>query len=175
MEDPDPGVAGAPGGDGRGGEAVLMSVMVIYLKNMVGGLWSLLVGMWITLRHTMVRPVTVNYPYQSLPMPDRFRGHVELICNEQTGEPNCILCLACQKACPSACIQVEGQKPDGASRRIPTLFMLDFTSCSLCGLCVESCRFDALRFSREYNLASLRKEDYQMDLLERLAKEGHIE
>jgi formate hydrogenlyase subunit 6/NADH:ubiquinone oxidoreductase subunit I len=30
---------------------------------------------------------------------------------------------------------------------------------------VESCAFDALQFSKDYNLASVRKEDYQMDLL----------
>ncbi len=152
-----------------------MRVMAKYLTEMVGGFWSLLVGMWITLRHTLVRPVTITYPYQSLTMPERFRGHVELIRNEQTGEPNCVVCLACQKACPSDCFRIEGHKPEAAPRKIPTLFMLDFTTCSLCGLCVESCRFNALRFSRVYNQASLLKEDYQMNLLERLGKEGHIE
>lgn len=142
-----------------------------YLQEILTGSWSLLVGMWITLRHTLRRPVTLNYPYESLRMTERFRGHVDLIANEETGEPNCVVCMACQKACPSNCIRVEGAKPEGATRRFPTLFLLDFTTCSLCGLCVESCKFNALKFSREYNLASLRKEDYQMDLLQRLGKE----
>ncbi|MDD2337102.1 MAG: 4Fe-4S binding protein [Geobacteraceae bacterium] len=142
-----------------------------YLKENITGSWSLVVGMWITLRHLLIRPVTVNYPYETLRMTERFRGHVELIRNNENGMPNCVVCMACQKACPSNCIQIEGQKPEGAPRRIPTLFMLDFTTCSLCGLCVESCKFNALRYSREYNLASLRKEDYQIDLLERVGKE----
>ncbi|MRR55766.1 MAG: NADH-quinone oxidoreductase subunit I [Deltaproteobacteria bacterium] len=142
-----------------------------YLKEILTGSWSLLVGMGITLRQTLRRPVTLNYPYESLQMTERFRGHVDLIPNEETGEPNCVVCMACQKACPSNCIQVEGVKPEGAKRRFPTLFLLDFTTCSLCGLCVESCKFNALKYSREYNLASLRKEDYQMDLLDRLGKE----
>ncbi|MRR57093.1 MAG: 4Fe-4S dicluster domain-containing protein [Deltaproteobacteria bacterium] len=142
-----------------------------YLKEIATGSWSLLVGMWITLRQTPIRPVTVNYPYESLAMTDRFRGHVELIRNDETGEPNCVVCMACQKACPTNCIRVEGHKPEGAPRKIPTLFMLDFTTCSLCGLCVESCKFNALEFSREYNQASLSKEEYQMDLLQRGGKE----
>ena len=142
-----------------------------YLKENITGSWSLVVGMWITLRHTFIRPVTLNYPYESLHMTDRFRGHVELIRNDETGEPNCIVCMACQKACPSNCIRVEGGKPEGATRRFPTLYLLDFTTCSLCGLCVESCKFNALKFSREYNLASLRKEDYHIDLLERVGRE----
>jgi len=143
-----------------------------YLQEILAGSWSLLVGMWITLRQTVRRPVTLNYPYESLRMTERFRGHVDLIANEETGEPNCVVCMACQKACPSNCIRVEGAKPEGATRRFPTLFLLDFTTCSLCGLCVESCKFNALKYSREYNLASLRKEDYQMDLLDRLGKES---
>jgi len=142
-----------------------------YLREILAGSWSLLAGMWITLRQTLRRPVTLNYPYETLRMTERFRGHVDLIPNEETGEPNCIVCMACQKACPSNCIRVEGGKPEGATRRFPTLFLLDYTTCSLCGLCVESCKFNALKYSLEYNLASLRKEDYQMDLLNRLGKE----
>ena len=148
-----------------------MCAMWKYLKENISGSWSLLVGMWITLRQTLVRPVTVNYPYEHLRMTDQFRGHVDLIRNEESGEPNCVVCMACQKACPSDCIRIKGHKPEGATHRIPTLFLLDYTTCSLCGLCVESCKFNALKFSKEYNLASLRKEDYQMDLLDRVGKE----
>jgi ferredoxin len=49
--------------------------------------------------------------------------------------------------------------------------MLDFTKCSLCGSCVEACRDGAIRFSREYNLASTNKDDYIMDLFKRLEDE----
>jgi NADH-quinone oxidoreductase subunit I len=170
MEDPDPCVAGTPGFDRDSGEAVLMSAMWNYLKEIIVGAHSLATGMWITLRHTLRRPVTVNYPYESLRMTERFRGHIELIRNEETGEPNCVVCMACEKACPSRCIRVEGLKPEGAKRKFPTLYILDFTTCSLCGLCVESCMFNALTFSKEYNQASFRKEDYVMDMLERIKK-----
>ena len=50
--------------------------------------------------------------------------------------------------------------------------MLDFTKCSLCGSCVEACRDGAIRFSREYNLAGLSKDDYVMDLFKRLENEA---
>ena len=46
--------------------------------------------------------------------------------------------------------------------------MLDFTRCSLCGSCVESCSFGAIDFSKEYNLASTKKEDFYFNLLKRL-------
>ena len=139
-----------------------------YLKEIVCGAYSLAVGMWITLRHTFRRPVTVNYPYESLTMTARYRGHIELRRDETTRQPKCVVCMACQRACPSDCIRVDGHKPEGATRKAPTTYMLNFTTCSLCGLCVESCKFDALEFSKEYNLASTRKEDYVMDMLKRL-------
>jgi ferredoxin len=53
-----------------------------------------------------------------------------------------------------------------------TVYQLDFTKCSLCGSCVEACRDGAIRFSRAYNLASLNKDDYVMDLFKRLEDEA---
>lgn len=135
-----------------------------YFKLIATGSWSLCVGMWIVLRHAFRKPVTVQYPYQSVTLPARYRGHIRLK-RDEAGQPKCICCMACQRACPSACIELDGVKPEGATRKVPTRYTLNFTTCSLCGLCVESCNFDALEFSKDYNLASVRKADYHMDLL----------
>jgi NADH-quinone oxidoreductase subunit I len=94
-----------------------------------------------------------------------FRGHIELIRDKETCQPNCVVCLACQKICPTRCIAVDGEKAQGSKRKAPTKFMLNFTTCSLCGLCVESCKFDAIRYSQAYNLAGTEKEAFIMDLL----------
>ena len=53
-------------------------------------------------------------------------------------------------------------------RPVSTLYRLDFTTCSLCGACVEVCPVDAIRFSRDYNLAGRKREDFQMDLLKNM-------
>ena len=132
------------------------------------GLKSLFVGMAITLREFFKPIVTVQYPHQTLKIPARFRGHIELVSDPQTGKPKCFVCKLCERACPSDCITVEGIKPEGAKRKAVTTYRLDFTKCSLCGSCVEACRDNAIRFSREYNLASTNKEDYIMDLFKRL-------
>jgi NADH-quinone oxidoreductase subunit I len=136
-----------------------------YFKLIATGSWSLAVGMWIVLLHAFKRPVTVQYPYESVTLPARYRGHIELKREATGGQPKCVACMACQRACPSGCIALDGVKPEGATRKVLTRYTLNFTTCSLCGLCVESCAFDALQFSKDYNLASVRKEDYQMDLL----------
>ncbi|WP_136806896.1 NuoI/complex I 23 kDa subunit family protein [Desulfosediminicola flagellatus] len=141
--------------------------MGAYFSDIFKGLYSLFIGMGITFREFFKPPVTVAYPYETLKMPDRYRGHVELIENEE-GKPNCIVCMACARACPSDCISLNGEKPEGSKKKVLTSYVLDFTRCSLCGSCVESCNFNALEFSKEYNLASTRKEDFIFNLLQRL-------
>jgi NADH-quinone oxidoreductase subunit I len=141
------------------------------LKEFATGFNSLLVGMRVTIGQFFKPTVTVHYPHESLKMPPRFRGHIELVRDPTTGKAVCFACKLCERACPSDCITVEGAKLDGAKKKSVTQYILDFTKCSLCGSCVEACRDGAIRFSREYNLASTRKEDYIMDLFKRLENE----
>ena len=125
-------------------------------------------GLLITAKEFFKPVVTEQYPYEVPVMTPLFRGHIELICNEETGQPNCVVCGMCQRACPSVCISLDGKKAESGKGKVLTNYILDFTKCSLCGSCVESCKFNALRFSKEYNLASFDKNDFSMDLLKRL-------
>jgi NADH-quinone oxidoreductase subunit I len=138
------------------------------LSEVYAGLKSLFVGMRITIGEFFKPTITVHYPHQTLKIPPRFRGHIELVRDPTTGQAKCFVCKLCEKACPSDSITVEGIKPEGARRKTVTSYRLDFTKCSLCGSCVEACRDGAIRFSREYNLAGTRKEDFIMDLFQRL-------
>lgn len=142
------------------------------LKEVITGFNSLLTGMRITLGQFFKPTVTVHYPHETLKMPKRFRGHIELVTDPATGKAKCFVCKLCEKACPSDCITVEGIKPEGAKRKTVTSYRLDFTKCSLCGSCVEACRDGAIRFSREFNLASTNKEEFVMDLFKRLEREA---
>ncbi len=142
--------------------------MGAYFKELITGTKSLLVGLGITMRQMLfVKLVTEQYPYEKSVMTARFRGHIELVPNEEGGS-KCIVCGMCQRSCPSGCITVKGEKREGVKGKVLTKYQLDFTKCSLCGMCVESCRPGALAFSKDYNLASTRKEDYVFDLIKRL-------
>jgi len=141
------------------------------LKDIATGFNSLITGMRITLGQFFKPTVTVHYPHETLKMPPRFRGHIELVRDPDTGKALCFACKLCERACPSDCITVEGAKLDGAKKKSVTQYVLDFTKCSLCGSCVEACRDGAIRFSRAYNLASTNKDDYVMDLFQRLEDE----
>ena len=139
-----------------------------YFSELFSGTKSLAVGLGITIKEFTKPVVTLQYPHESLEMTPLYRGHIELVENEETGEPKCIVCGMCQRACPSGCISLKGEKREGVKGKVLTKYRLDFTKCSLCGQCVESCRIGAITFSKEYNLASTRKEDFIFDLLKRL-------
>lgn len=139
-----------------------------YLTRISGGLNSLLTGMRITLEQFFKPTVTVHYPHESLKMTPKFRGHIELVRDSKTGHAICFACKVCEKACPSDCIIVEGAKKEGEKRKSVTEFKLDFTKCSLCGSCVESCKSNALQFSKDYNFVTTSKEELIMDLFKRL-------
>ena len=141
--------------------------MGAYFKELFSGTKSLFVGLGITIRQMFLPIVTVQYPHETLKMAPRFRGHIQLVGGED-GKSKCIVCGMCQRACPSGCITVAGEKPEGAKRKVLTKYELDFTKCSLCGMCVESCKPAAIDFSKDYNLASTRREDYVFDLIKRL-------
>lgn len=139
-----------------------------YFSDLFVGSKSLAIGMGITLRSFFQPVVTMQYPYETVPMAPRFRGHIELVPDPETGGPKCVACMMCVKACPSSCISVVGKKKEDGKGKEPASYVLNFTTCSLCGQCVESCKFEAITFSKDYNLASTRREDFIFDLLQRL-------
>lgn len=141
-----------------------------FIKDTLLGFKSLLVGMRITAKEFFTPKITVHYPHETEEMPARFRGHITLTANN-TGDPKCVACGMCVRACPSNCMTLTSEKPEGSKKKILTSYTLDFTRCSLCGSCIESCKFDAIKFSKVYNHVSTKKEDFYYDLMANLKKE----
>jgi NADH-quinone oxidoreductase subunit I len=141
------------------------------IKDVFGGFKSLLIGLRITLDQFFRRKITVYYPRETLKMPERFRGHIELVLDPATGKSLCTACSLCERACPSECIAVSGAKLEGAKTKSVTDYKLNFTTCSLCGSCIEACPFDAIQFSKVYNVVGTSRADFdQMDLVQQLAQ-----
>ena len=143
------------------------------IRDTLSGFKSLLVGMRITAREAAQPTLTVQYPHETLPMPPRFRGHIKLVMDPETGKPLCTACTICERACPSGCIDLDGLKREGDKRKSVSKYMLDFTTCSLCGSCVEACPNGAIEFSKEYNVVSRNRETFaKMDLYQKVLAEG---
>ena len=67
--------------------------------------------------------------------------------------------------------KVKHRMPPRKAKRVPSLFTLDFTKCSLCGQCIDVCPADAIVFSNNVYLANTNQEEFRMDLILRLKKE----
>lgn len=134
------------------------------LRRFGRGVWSLAVGLGVTGRHMLRRRVTIYYPHER-PDTSKWGGPIELVTFPETLTHDCIACNACVRVCPSECISVEGERPEGSKKMRATRFILDFSTCSLCGLCVEVCPTDTLRYSTRYDEATYTRDATYDDLL----------
>lgn len=115
-------------------------------------------GLAVTFRHLFRHPITVQYPEQRLAISRRARG------NELVWDPHrCTGCAICAKACPQGNIEiVTSRKPDNTY--LVEKFEVDTGRCMMDGLCVESCPFEALFMSRNYEKSRYRRKELVMSL-----------
>jgi len=119
---------------------------------------EILKGLKVTFGHIFVKEVTLEYPYQKLPIPNTHRGALCLL-RYDDGEERCVGCDLCEAACPSHCIKVvSGEVQDGrVLKRVATAFDIDITKCVFCGFCVEACPVNALGMTKRYAYSSANK------------------
>jgi NADH-quinone oxidoreductase subunit I len=68
--------------------------------------------------------------------------------------------------------EAKGEKAKKSAPKELLKFTYDFTLCSLCGTCVETCPVGSLRFSNDAYLASTNKKNFFYDLLARLSRQA---
>lgn len=139
-----------------------------YVREILVGGKSLVVGLWITLKRLFTRIVTVQYPRQKLTMTPNFRGHIEFIRFDDTKTHHCVACGLCARTCPSHVIKVQGEKTRAGDLKIGRQYYIDFSKCSLCGLCVDVCPEGTLQFSKEYEYVFYHRWDTVLDIMGRL-------
>lgn len=147
-----------------------------YIKDIIKGFWNLLVGLKTTASYLPKRAVTLQYPEERWPMPERSRGVVVLLSDPETGELNCNACLVCMKQCPVNAIAVTQMK-DEKGERHPATFTIDNTICCFCGICEEVCNFDAIKMTGKYEFSTFSKDDllYDKDKLQALGRDVKYE
>jgi len=137
--------------------------MLNYFKNMWLGVYTVLVGLRLTLIHLFARNVTVQYPNERYPIPPNARNRLYL-------DPDlCDACLRCTKACPVNCITVEslravpGLTPplkNGDKRNLwVTDYKIDFAKCCFCGLCTEPCPTNAINMTTEFEYSAFTRKE----------------
>ena len=128
-----------------------------YFKNVWDSLWTALVGMRITGGYFFTKPITVQYPDERMPIPDRSRGIHYL------EQEKCIYCFACARACPVDCIEMDAER-HGKELEWKK-FTIDYQKCLFCELCVYPCPTDCIHMGTEFALVTEKREDLILDLL----------
>jgi NADH-quinone oxidoreductase subunit I len=150
--------------------------MSTYFKNISRGLKTTVKGMSLTLRHfwqarrsrqpfamenssyfdLQTGIVTLQYPHQTLPVPDN--GRYQLDCEID----DCIVCDKCAKVCPVDCIDIDPIKSsevisytsDGSPIRLyAAKFDIDMAKCCFCGLCTTVCPTECLTMTNKYDFS----------------------
>jgi NADH-quinone oxidoreductase subunit I len=128
-----------------------------YFRNIYQSVKTTLVGMRITGKYLMQKPITVQYPDERMPIPDRYRGIHYL------EQEKCIDCLACARACPIDCIEMEAVRHGKELEWIS--FTLDYQKCMFCELCVYPCPKDCIHMGTEFAFVSYDRSEFKHDLL----------
>lgn len=94
------------------------------------------------------KPMTVRFPHESIPIPDRYRG--EHAYNMET----CISCGLCAKICPNRAIEmVEVSKE--YKDKFPKIYpKIDLGKCCFCGLCEDICPKDSIKLTKNVFLST---------------------
>lgn len=106
---------------------------------------------WEALRNAFKRKkATIDYPFEPGIKPEKgLRGAHILILE------NCTGCRACERACPSLAIEMVPSEVTKTGRRP----VINLGECIFCGLCEESCRYDALYLTDYIELSAFEQEE----------------
>jgi len=144
--------------------------MVEVVRQFASGIYNLILGLFTTSKHLSRHAITLQYPKERWPMPERSRGMVVLLTDHETGKLNCTVCLLCMRSCPTGAINITYEKDEKGKRQLKG-FDVNFNICCFCGLCEEACNFAAIKMAPKYEFPEYDKTRLIYDV-KRLAEVG---
>jgi NADH-quinone oxidoreductase subunit I len=135
-----------------------MSAVGTYFYTIFHSLFTVVVGMRITIKHLFTRSATVQYPTVKMKIPERARNRLYVNIDD------CIGCDQCSMACPVDCITIDTIKstPDvdlgltsknTKKRLYVPRFDIDIAKCCYCGLCVWPCPTECIVMTDVYEFS----------------------
>lgn len=120
-------------------------------------------GFRVTLRQMFLPRVTVQYPDEKRPKPDRHHGR-HVLNRYEDGMEKCIGCELCAGVCPARCIYVRGadnppDAPVSPGERYGFVYEINYLRCIHCDLCVEACPTEAITETKLFEFSFTNRED----------------
>lgn len=125
-------------------------------------------GLSVTLGYFFRRPSVTQYPDQRLHLSRRTRGQ-EMVWDRQ----KCTGCCTCAKSCPQGVIEIVTSTNLENNKYEVEKYQVDTGYCIQCGLCVESCPYEALFFSTNYECAKYRRGDLVQNKEDMMLESGN--
>ncbi len=129
----------------------------------MGGIAAIFKGLGVTMRNMLSRNITIQYPEEIRPKPERFHGR-HILNRYQDGMEKCIGCELCAGVCPAHCIYVRGadnppEDPVSPGERFGYVYDINFLRCIFCGLCVEACPTEAITMTNLFEFSFTDRND----------------
>ena len=107
--------------------------------------------------------ITLSYPEQTRPKPERFHGR-HVLNRYEDGMEKCIGCELCAGVCPARCIYVRGKDndptdPNSPGERFGFVNEINYLRCIHCDLCVEACPTEAITETKMFEFAFTNRAD----------------
>ncbi len=121
-----------------------------YFANIYSAVVTTFLGMKLTARYMVSKPVTELYPEVKPQIPAGSRGLHKFIAEQ------CMACQQCVKICPVSCIKLEylGRGKDS----LITVYDIDYQRCLFCNLCAEVCPTEAIVLTDKWDGCSYTRE-----------------
>ncbi len=128
-----------------------------YFATIFQAIKTTVIGLGITGRYLLKKPVTLQYPEEKPDVPPGYRGiHVY-------EKDKCIACDLCAAACPVDCIYIESIGK-GKNAQL-TRYEIDYNRCMFCALCVEPCPTSCIHMGTSYDLTRYTSESCSVDFV----------
>jgi len=120
-------------------------------------------GFVVTFRKLFEKRVTIPYPEQKRPKPDRLHGR-HVLSRYEDGMEKCIGCELCAAVCPADCIYVRGadnpvDDPVSPGERFGFVYEINYLRCIHCDLCVEACPTEAITETKLFEFSFTNRSD----------------
>jgi NADH-quinone oxidoreductase chain I len=94
------------------------------------------------------KPMTVQFPHESIPIPERYRGE------HSYDIEKCISCGLCAKICPNRAIEMIEAPKKYKHKYSKTYLKIDLGKCCFCGLCEDICPKESIRLTQNVFLST---------------------